>query len=182
MYPGTKEDEAEESQQAATEQQQEEEEKQQQQRPYPWNWFSDATWLGLGIGILFFIIIPTMSVIVLANIIGYALKWLLYDYNPVGKFILKTLRKTQRALFQQIGNVILLDPRDASYLPWMVWGDFYSACGLLLGLSAVSALWIGDLDVPHLSFAASWTTTSNVCASRNVGAQGRPRVSSRVVS
>jgi hypothetical protein len=91
-------------------------------RPFPWNAFSDEWYMAMGVVILFFIIIPSMSVIVLANVVGYGLQYSLYDYNPVGRAFLEVLRGAQRRFFQIIGNYILLDPRDSSYLSFMVWG------------------------------------------------------------
>jgi hypothetical protein len=91
-------------------------------RPFPWNAFSDESYMAMGIVILFFIIIPSMSVIFLANVVGYTLQYTLYDYNPVGRAILEGIRGAQRRFFQFVGHYILLDPRDSSYLSFMSWG------------------------------------------------------------
>lgn len=103
----------------------------EEERPFPWNAFSDRTYFIAGVVILFFIIIPTMSIIILSNVLGFALLWSLYEHNPVGKAILETLRGIQRSFFQAVANVIMLDPRDASYLPWMVWGTFIQPAAFL---------------------------------------------------
>ena len=93
-----------------------------EERPFPWNVFSDSTYYTMGLIILFFIIIPSMSVIVLANIAGYFLYKYLYAKNGLGRSILEAIRGTQRKFFHYVGHFILLDPRDSSYLTWMTWG------------------------------------------------------------
>lgn len=103
----------------------------EEERPFPWNAFSDRTYFIAGVIILFFIIVPTMSIILLSNLLGFVLLWSLYEYNAIGRFVLETLRGMQRAFFQSVANVILLDPRDASYLPWMVWGTFIQPAAFL---------------------------------------------------
>lgn len=93
------------------------------QRPFPWNAFEDSTYKIMGMVTLFFIIIPSMAVIFLSNVVGYGLQYALYEYNPIGRAFLEGLRSIQRQFFIFVGHYILLDPRDASYLPWMVWGS-----------------------------------------------------------
>jgi len=45
----------------------------------------------------------------------------LYKHNPPLRFVLDKARSLQQRFFQQVGDAILLDPRDSSYLPWMTW-------------------------------------------------------------
>ena len=98
------------------------------ERPFPWNTFSDSTYRAIGTFILFMIAIPSMSVtVVLSRLLGNALHAVLYEHNPVGRYILNILWAAQRSFFRWVGNFILLDPRDSSYLPWLLWCNFVQA-------------------------------------------------------
>lgn len=87
----------------------------EEERPFPWNIFSDRTYFMAGCIILLFISIPSMTIILLSNVLGFVLLWSLFDYNPLFRRILNFVRSAQRGFFVQGAHYILLDPRDASY-------------------------------------------------------------------
>jgi len=98
-------------------------EQQQLERPFPWNTFSDTTYTVTGFIILSIIVGPALAIIALSNLLGYPLKYALYDNNKYGRVCLEWLRGIQRKVCQFVGYYILLDPRDSSYLGWMAWGN-----------------------------------------------------------
>uniref|UniRef100_A0A7S2EMX2 Fatty acid desaturase domain-containing protein n=1 Tax=Trieres chinensis TaxID=1514140 RepID=A0A7S2EMX2_TRICV len=89
------------------------------ERPYPWNLVSDRHQFAAGCVILVAIFVPTISLIVLSTVSGYALYYGLHKYNPPVRAVLDAARAAQRWFFRQVGEAILLDPRDSPYLAWM---------------------------------------------------------------
>ena len=92
-------------------------------RMFPFNLFSDETYMAMGILILFFISIPTMSIIFLSHALSIPMQYAFYDHSPIGRSIFEAFRTAQRDFFKCVGHYILLDPRDSSYLPHMLWGS-----------------------------------------------------------
>ena len=91
------------------------------ERPYPWNLVSDSTHYTVGSIVLITIFFPTLSLITISTLSGYLMYFCLYKYNPPLRSVLDAARYAQLWFFQQLGNVILLDPRNSPYLPWMAW-------------------------------------------------------------
>eukprot|EP01063_Lacrimia_lanifica_P004084 TRINITY_DN12280_c0_g1_i1.p1 TRINITY_DN12280_c0_g1~~TRINITY_DN12280_c0_g1_i1.p1 ORF type:complete len:496 (+),score=168.56 TRINITY_DN12280_c0_g1_i1:79-1566(+) len=91
-------------------------------RPYPWGLVTDEAFLAAGVAILGAIVVPTLSLILISTFSGFALSWALYEYNPPMRWVLDRCRDAIRAASMKLGDAILLDPRNHSYLPWMLWG------------------------------------------------------------
>lgn len=94
-------------------------------RPYPWNLVSDSTYFFVGVLILFLIIVPTMTTVMFSDLIGFLLcKAFLEDPTSMSFKVFEGLRELQSYFFREyVGKHVLLDKRDSSYIPWMIFGS-----------------------------------------------------------
>ena len=111
-----------------------------EERPFPWNVFSDRTYFMAGGIILLFIIIPSMTIILLSNILGFVLLWTLYDYNPVTRTHAHFSPNRTTNILPKSGTLHSTRSSRCFLLAMDDLGNNHSTTGFLLGLSTIQSL------------------------------------------